>query len=315
MDIFITGATGFVGREIVATLLSTTTDSLRLASRSKVMCPSNERIQPIPIEGQFSEVDWRDSLVGCDVVIHAAARVHILDEEAVNPLTHYRAMNRCGTLNLARQAASAGVKRFIFISSIKVNGDETFNGQVYRPDDVVSPTDAYAISKYEAEQGLMEISQHTGMEIVILRPPLVYGPGVKGNFLKMMHWMNRGIPLPFGAVNNKRSFVSVYNLADLVCLCVSHPNAANQIFLVSDGDDVSTKLLLDKVAKSMGKKSRQVPVPHWLLFTAAKFAKKTAEYSRLCGSLQLDIHKTQTLLNWQPQRHMDEVLRETAEWM
>jgi nucleoside-diphosphate-sugar epimerase len=309
MNIFLTGATGFVGRQIKAALLAQTTHCLRVAYRTTTPFQQEDRVSVFRTAGLQRDTHWEAGLSGCEVVIHAAARVHVMKETHADPLSQYREINVEGTLNLAHQAAKVGVKRFIFLSSIKVNGEETFNGQCYGPDDQVDPSDPYALSKLEAERGLIEIGEHTGMEIVIIRPPLVYGPGVKGNFLRMMTCIKSGLPLPLGLINNKRSFVSVYNLVDLICLCVDHPNAVNQIFLVSDGEEVSTSLLLKRIAHAMGKSPRLIPVPSWMIAYAGKLLRQSAAVQRLCGSLQVDISKTQSLLNWQPKQHMQEVLK------
>lgn len=194
--------------------------------------------------------------MGHGVVIHSAARVHVMDEQSADPLAEFRKMNVDGTLNLARQAAAAGVRRFIFISSIKVNGEGTVLGKPYTAMDTPSPQDPYGISKMEAEQGLRQIAQDTGMEVVIIRPVLVYGPGVKANFRSMVNWMNKGVPLPLGSIYNKRSMVALDNLVDLVVTCIDHPAAANQTFLESDGEDLSTTEMLRRIIGSLPGQSR-----------------------------------------------------------
>jgi nucleoside-diphosphate-sugar epimerase len=246
-------------------------------------------------------------------VIHTAARVHIMDDSAADPLTEFRKVNTAGTLNLARQAADAGVKRFIFISSIKVNGEMTLVDQPFKPNDNYIPTDPYGLSKYEAEQGLLTIAKETGMEVVIIRPPLVYGPEVKANFSSMMKWINRGVPLPFGYINNQRSLVALDNLVDFIIHCIDHPKAVNEVFLISDGEDVSTSILLRKVAKAFGKKPKLIPVPVWLMTLAAKLIGKGDVATRLFGSLQVDSSKARELLGWKPVITMDEQLKKTAE--
>jgi nucleoside-diphosphate-sugar epimerase len=313
MRLFITGASGFVGRHLVPTLLDNPSISLCLALRSGTTTFTADRISVFHSSGLSEETDWHEGLKACDVVIHAAARVHVMHELMQDPLCEYRKINVAGTLKLAKQAAEMGVKRFIFVSSIKVNGEETKKNQWYTSDDVVNPHDPYAVSKLEAERGLLELAQKTGMQVVIIRPPLVYGPGVKGNFLKMITWIKKGVPLPLGKINNKRSFVSVYNLVDLICLCVSHPRAANQVFLVSDGEDISTTTLLKKIVKATERNVWLIPVPVWALTTAAKIVGQAQAIQRLCGSLQLDISKTCHLLGWQPKQHIDEVLKETID--
>jgi nucleoside-diphosphate-sugar epimerase len=239
-------------------------------------------------------------LSGVDIVIHCAARAHVMQEGEVNALDAYREINTIATLELARQAARAGAKRFIFLSSIKVNGEKTIDHSRFKPTDTPKPEDPYGISKWEAEQGLRDLATETGMEVVIIRPPLVYGFGVKGNFSSITKLVAKGLPLPLGAVHNKRSLVALDNLVDLIITCVDHPKAANQTFLVSDGDDLSTTQLLQHVAEGMGAPSRLIPVPaSWLQFGATLFGKK-AIAQRVLGSLQVDISHTQKCLNWSP---------------
>jgi len=233
-------------------------------------------------------------------VIHAAARVHVMSDSENDPLAAFREINVKGSLDLARQAAAAGVKRFIFISSIKVNGERTSKGQPFNSHDAASPEDFYGISKHEAEQGLRALAAETGMEVVIIRPPLVYGPGVKGNFASMIKLVGKGLPLPLGAVHNKRSLVALDNLVDLIITCIDHPGAANETFLVSDGEDLSTTQLLQGVAEAMGKPSRLIPVPASLLQFGTTLLGKKAVAQRLLGSLQVDISHAQKCLNWTP---------------
>ncbi|WP_460152120.1 UDP-glucose 4-epimerase family protein [Pseudomonas sp. S2_B07] len=259
-----------------------------------------------------SSTEWGDSLKGVAVIVHAAARVHVMKEVAADALTEFRKINVEGTVNLARQAAQAGVKRFVFISSIKVNGEETNPGHPFTADDNPAPSDPYGISKKEAEGALLALSQETGMEVVIIRPTLIYGPGVKANFRNMMGWLKKGIPLPFGAIHNKRSLVSLENLVSLILVCLKHDNAAGQIFLVSDGVDLSTTELLNRTAEALGVKSRLIPVPERLLVFCAVALGRRALSQRLCGSLQVDISKTRTLLGWNPPVSVQDALNRTA---
>ncbi|KKO47837.1 hypothetical protein VT06_14685 [Arsukibacterium sp. MJ3] len=291
--ILLTGATGFVGRAVASELK---TSELRLLSRK----------DPHIAEGIFCKAEISSSSVHLiyldkvDVVVHSAARVHVMADTAVDPLEEYRAVNVAGTLNLARQAAVAGVKRFIFVSSVKVNGEATTDGETFRCDDEPKPEDPYGISKAEAECGLREISIETGMEVVIIRPPLVYGPGVKANFASMLKFASKNLPLPLGAIHNKRSMVALDNLVDLIVTCIDHPKAANQTFLVSDDRDVSTTQLLQMMTRAAGKKPWLLPVPmSWLKF-AGKLTGKQAVVDRLCGNLQVDISHTKTTLGWSP---------------
>lgn len=306
--ILLTGATGFVGQQLTAQLVNQKGISLRITIRSKVERFNDPRItvfSPLTIS---AESNWHDALDGCHAVIHTAARVHIMNETAEDPLYEFRKINVEGTLNLARQAARLGVKRFIFLSSIKVNGESTSCNQVFSPDDLPNPSDPYAISKHEAEQELRLLSAKTGMEFVIIRPPLIYGPGVKGNFQRMILWLQKGLPLPFGSVKNKRSFVSIDNLISLIMTCIDHPKAANQTFLVSDGEDLSTTDLLKKIGQAMNKPARLLPIPQSVLTLFATLLGQKAVFQRLCGSLQLDISKTCKMLNWKPDVSMSEAL-------
>jgi nucleoside-diphosphate-sugar epimerase len=252
---------------------------------------------------------WSGALGGVDAVIHLAARAHILNDSAADPLTAFRSVNVEGTLNLARQAATAGVKRFVFISSVKVNGESTEPGRAFTEVDAPNPQDAYGQSKHEAEQGLREIAAQTGMEVVIIRPPLVYGPGVKANFAALMRAVQRGWPLPLGAVHNKRSLVALSNLIDFIITCITHPQAVNQTFLVSDGQDLSTPELVRGLALAAGMPARLLPVPVWALQAGATLLGKGGAVQRLCGNLQVDISKARSLLGWVPPISVEEQLR------
>jgi nucleoside-diphosphate-sugar epimerase len=238
-----------------------------------------------------------------------------MQDNATNGLKAYREVNVSGTLNLARQAAHAGVDRFVFVSSIKVNGEATQPGHPYTADDVPLPLDPYGVSKLEAEQGLRDIEEQTGMEVVIVRPPLVYGPGVKANFATMMCWLARGFPLPLGAIRNARSMVALDNLVDLLVTCLNHPAAAGQTFLVSDGEDVSTTELLRRTANAMGKKALLLPVPALVFKWGAVILGKYDVAQRLTGSLQVDITKTRRLLGWNPPLTLDQGLKKAVEGM
>jgi len=257
--------------------------------------------------------DWSGALGDVSVVVHAAARVHVMDDTVINPLAEFRRVNVDGTLNLARQAAASGIRRFIFISSIKVNGESTPLGHPFTTEDTSGPQDPYGISKHEAELGLRQLATETGMEVVIIRPPLVYGPGVKANFQSMMRWLQRGIPLPFGAIHNKRSLVALDNLVDLIITCLDHPAAANQTFLAADGEDLSTTELLRRMGHALGKPARLIPVPASLLEAGAALLGRRDMAQRLCGSLQVDISKAKPLLGWSPPISVDEGLRRAAQ--
>jgi nucleoside-diphosphate-sugar epimerase len=297
-EILVTGASGFVGGQLISWMTAHAQPSTAVlgAVRSKQAGDDSGLIAVGEING---DTDWSEALRGRCVIVHTAARAHIMDDTAADPLTEFRSVNVAGTLNLARQAATAGVKRFIFISSIKVNGEQTMD-QPFTAGDMPAPEDPYGISKWEAEQGLRELAITTGMEVVIIRPPLVYGRGVKGNFASMIKLVGKGLPLPLGAVHNKRSLVALDNLVDLIITCIDHPDAANETFLVSDGDDLSTTQLLRGVAEAMGRSSRLIPVPASLLQFGATLLGKKAMAQRLLGSLQVDISHTQECLNWTP---------------
>jgi len=263
--------------------------------------------------GDLRQADLSAVLPGVDVVIHAAARAHIMKDEEVDPLAEYRLVNVEGTLNLACQAAAAGVRRFVYISSVKVNGEITVNGSALSADDAPAPEDAYALSKLEAEQCLMNLATETGMEFVIIRPPLVYGPGAKGNFASMVTLIDKGVPLPLGAIRNMRSLVGIDNLVDLIIRCIDHPAAANQIFLAGDGEDLSTTELLRGVGKAMGKPAKLIPIPAGVLQLGATLLGKKAMAQRLLGSLQVDISKTCEMLDWKPPYTVEEGLRRCFE--
>jgi len=309
VKVLVTGASGFLGYQLSSALIAKYY-SVTAAARciEKTHCDANT-FQIVELSGK---TDWSRALVDVDTVIHCAARVHVMNDLSEDPLAESREVNTFGTLNLARQAAQAGVKRFIFISSIKVNGESTRKGCSFSENNHPAPQDPYGISKYEAEQGLLKIAQDTGLEVVIIRPPLVYGPGVKANFLSMMKWVSKGIPLPLGAIVNKRSFIALDNLVDLICVCVEHPKAKNQLFLASDGHDVSTTELLQAMAKALGRSSRLVPVPMNLLKLGASLIGNPDIAQRLCGSLQVDISKAQVLLGWVPPVTMEQGLQKVA---
>ena len=309
-QIMVTGGSGFVGRTLLERLHQ---DGYGLIAPSRTplaQAPAGV-VNPL-VAGLAVDVDWSASLEGAAVVIHSAARVHVMNDTAADPLVEFRKANVDGTLSLARQAAAAGVQRFIFLSSIKVNGEGTELGHPYRADDTPAPQDPYGVSKMEAEQGLRALASETGMEVVIIRPVLVYGPGVKANFRSMMSWLRKGIPLPLGATGNKRSLVAVDNLVDLIATCIDHPAAANQTFLVSDGEDLSTTQLLQRMGSALGRPARLLPVPASLLEAGAAMLGRRAIAQRLCGSLQVDICKTRERLAWAPPVSVDDALRKTA---
>ena len=310
MQVLLTGASGFVGGAVLQALRQRGL-AVRPVFRTQAAAQCADGVA-VPTLDAVS--DWAPALAGVDVVVHCAARAHVMRDEALNPLTEYRRVNVDGTLRLAQQAAAAGVRRFVFVSSIKVNGEGTQPGRPYAADDVPAPEDAYGISKAEAEAGLRQLAQQSGMELVIIRPVLAYGPGVKGNFQTMLRLVARGLPLPLGAVmDNRRSLVALANLVDVIRICVDHSQAANQVFLVSDGEDISTADLLRRIGQSQGRQARLLPVPVWSLNLAARILGKGAVAQRLLGSLQVDIRKTRELLGWTPPLTVDEGLKKLVE--
>jgi nucleoside-diphosphate-sugar epimerase len=313
--ILVTGATGFVGSELIRRLCADPAFDGVVAAVRQRGASWPEGVKQVLVGGLLSTTNWSAALLGVDALVHCAARVHVMQDDAIDPLEAYRLVNVEGTLNLARQAAAAGVSRFVFVSSIKVNGEATFSDQPFTADDVPAPLDPYGVSKLEAEQGLRELEAQTGMDVVIVRPTLVYGPGVKANFASMMRWVERGVPLPLGAIHNARSMVALDNLVDLLVTCLKHPVAAGQTFLVSDGEDVSTTELLRRTAQAMGKKALLLPVPTFLLESGAALLGKRDVAQRLCGSLQVDIEKTRRLLGWNPPLTLNQGLKKAVEGM
>ena len=290
--IVVTGGSGFLGCHLL------NNEAFREALVIGRTQPRNHQ--------KFQKVsfDEHDSLAEAfnnkEVVVHLAARAHVMNDTVKSPLNEFRHVNTIGTLNLAKQAAIAGVKRFIFISTIKVLGEQTEPGQAFRSHDSFNPQDPYSISKVEAEVGLKLIGEAHGMEIVIIRPPLVYGQGVKGNFASLLRLTRLPLPLPFGSIKNKRSFVSVENLVDLIVICLNHPNAKNKEFLVSDDDDMSTAALFSTLAEAGGYKAYIFSFPLILLSISLRVLGKSAIYERLCGSMQINIDYTKSQLGWKP---------------
>lgn len=310
--VLITGASGFVGSAVVDRLAVHSEFTPRAAMRrdNHYFSPAVDVVQ---VGDLGPDTDWTAALQGVSVVVHAAARVHVMNDSFADPLAEFRRVNVEGTLNLARQAVSAGVTRFVLISSIKVNGESTALNKPFTEEDIPVPVDPYGISKYESEEGLRRLATETGLEVVVIRPPLVYGPGVKANFLTMMRWLCRRVPLPLGAIHNKRSLISLDNLVDLIIICIEHRAAANQTLLAGDGVDLSTTELLQRMAKALGNPALLIPVPIKLLELGAALLGKRDIAQRLCCSLQVDITKARTLLRWNPPISVDEGLRRTAQ--
>lgn len=304
--VLVSGANGFVGAALCQAL----------AGRGWAVVPAVRRARGLPGEVVVGDIgpgtDWRAALAGCDAVAHLAARVHVMREASREPLAAFREVNTAGTLNLARQAAEAGVRRFVYLSSIKVLGEG--RDAPYTLADEAAPAEPYALSKWEAEQGLHALGRNTGLEVVVLRPPLIYGPGVKANFLGLLRALARGWPLPLGAVHNRRSLLYRGNLASAIEVCLTHPAAAGRTFLVCDGEDVSTPELIRRLARALGRPARLLPVPPSLLRLGAGLLGRGAQARRLLDSLAVDGGALREALGWTPPHTLDEGLRVTARW-
>lgn len=310
MNILVTGANGFIGQALVKNLLQT---------KHNVIACVRQSVKPtLDCEYRFidrldSITEWNDVLKGIDIVVHCAARASFNKNDMPASLEALKVINTDATINVAEQAVEAGVKRFVFISSIKVNGEGTELGKPYTEDSNTNPIDPYGISKYEAEQGLLKLAETTPLEVVIIRPTLVYGKNVKGNFHSLMKWTYKGVPLPIGGIKqNLRSLVSVDNLVDFIITCIDHENAKNEVFLISDDDDISTAGLLEEIAKGLGVKNRAVNIPAGFINTAASAVGKSSVAQRLSGSLQVDISKAKNLLDWKPKYSTSESIQKTA---
>lgn len=301
--VLVTGATGFVGRALVEALLRNPAFKIVCAVRAPAALPP--QVQQVTVGDISADTNWRDALRGVDVVLHLAARVHVMHETAGNPLSEFRRVNVAGTVSLAVQAVEAGVRRMVYLSSVKVHGESG----CFTERDQPTPADPYAISKLEAENALRSIASREELEVVVVRPPLVYGPGVRANFAALMRLANRGIPLPLASVHNRRSLVALGNLVHFLMCCVSHPHAANETFLVSDGHDLSTAELVQHMARAHGGHARLIPVPVWLMSAVARLLGKRDMATRLFASLQVDISKARTVLAWNPPLTVDDELK------
>jgi len=310
-SILITGSSGFVGTfldDFLQSLEFTVINTYRTNPER-----NNMQAHQYVIGNIDADTQWQKALSDVDAVVHLAARMHIMEETDHEPINAFRRVNTQGTLNLARQAVEAGVKRFIYLSTMKVNGEQT-SEKPFFADDMPNPLEPYAVSKFETEQQLLKLAHETGLEVVIIRPVLVYGPGVKGNFLRLMQLVNKGLPLPLGGIKNKRSLVSVTNLCSLITLSLNHEKAAGEVFLVSDGQDLSTPELFEKIASAMHKPSRLFYLPVRSLYWLTRLLKRTAEYERLCGSLQVDISKNEQLLGWKPEQSPETGIQQAVDW-
>jgi nucleoside-diphosphate-sugar epimerase len=315
MRVLVTGGSGFVGSVLCSSLFAQGY-AVRAAVRSAGSMLSADGLDVMAVDEVGTQTDWSAALQDVDCVIHCAARAHVMHETDADALAAYRAVNVEGTRRLAEQAAAVGARRLVYLSSIKVNGESTDG--LPRPfgarNDEVNPEDPYGVSKWEAEQALWAVSAQTGLDVVVVRPPLVYGPGVKGNLLRLLRWVARGVPLPLGAVHNQRSLVGLSNLVDLLLRCAEHPAAAGQTFLASDGRDLSTPQLIRLMAEGMNRSARLLPVPVALLRAGGSLLGKRGEIDRLVGSLQVDSSYTQAQLGWTPPVSVEDGVREMARW-
>jgi nucleoside-diphosphate-sugar epimerase len=291
----VTGATGFLGNALCIALSERGQPFIPLVRKSVPQQPMARVVGDIG-----PATNWNGALIGLDCIVHCAAHVHQMGQASATSLADYRRVNTLGTLRLAKAAWSAGTKRFVFISSIKVMGEVTESGRPFNFDDTPAPTDPYGISKWEAEQGLWDIAKETGLEVVVVRPPLIYGPGVGANFRQLMTWVARGIPLPVGSIKNQRSLVSLTNLTDLILKSAEHAAAPGNTFLVSDGQDLSTPALVSELARAMGKRPFLIDIPIGVLQLLGKLTGRTGEIERLTGNLQVNIKHTQSTLAWAP---------------
>lgn len=297
MKVLVTGATGFVGGPVCAGLAASGFQVFGAVRRPSALPPG---VQPVSGPDLGPEADWSRTLAGMEAVVHLAARAHVMAETEADPLALFRRVNRDGTLRLAAQAAEAGVRRLVFVSSVKVNGEASIPGRPFRADDPPAPRDPYGISKAEAEAGLAELAARTGLEVAVIRPPLIHGPGVKGNLASLMRAISRGLPLPLGAIDNRRSLLGVANLADLVRLCLTHPDAAGGTFLAGDGEDVSSPELVRLMAAAMGRRAVLLPVPVGMMRLGLGLLGRAAVLDRLAGWLQVDDRPTRERLGWSP---------------
>ncbi|BDT66241.1 N-acetyl-alpha-D-glucosaminyl-diphospho-ditrans, octacis-undecaprenol 4-epimerase [Comamonadaceae bacterium OS-1] len=308
MKVLVTGATGFVGRALLIHLQTLRQFRVRAAVRATSVERLPAGVKYVQVGDLDGDTDWHAALAGMDAVVHLAARVHVMHELAHDPLQAYRQINVAGSLRLAQMAVEAGVQRMVFVSSIKVNGEATPAHQPFSETSPCTPKDAYSVSKLETEQALRTLAQSTGLELTILRPPLVYGHGVGANFAALARAVASGVPLPLGCIDNQRSLLAAENLVDLITTCLTHPAAAHQTFMASDGEDLSTTELVQRIALAMQRSVWLLPVPGWMLLASASLMGRQATAQRLCGNLQVDSRKARTLLQWTPPATVDDAL-------
>lgn len=307
MKVLVTGANGFVGQHLTKQFAKKSFDVIKIVRKSNNLKDQDN----IVCKDISSNTKWHDVLNKVDVVIHLAGRAHVMHEESNNPYALYRAINVDATVNLAKQSITAKVKRFIYISSVKVNGESTTDTG-FIEQDKPKPKDYYGVTKSEAELALHDLCKNSAMELITIRPPLIYGPGVKANFLSLIKLCNKSIPLPFGAINNKRSYIYIDNLIAFIELCLTHPNAANQTFLVSDDDDQSTTSLIKSIKLALDKKPIMIPISKNILYRILSVMIKKSLADRLLGNLQVDISKAKTMLNWVPSYTFKEGITKTV---
>lgn len=309
--ILVTGANGFIGRQLCQTLRQQGF-SVQAALRRPPPPPTGD-LDYVSVGDIGPDTDWTEALRGVDLVVHLAGRAHVGRESSPDSLAEYERINAGGTLRLAQMAAAAHVKRFVFLSSVKVNGEETFD-EPFAETDGPAPRDAYGASKLQAEEGLLRLHRQGRLPVVIIRPPLVYGPGVRANFLQLIRWVDYGLPLPLGGIKNQRSLVGLRNLVHFILVCLKHPSAPGEIFLVSDQEDLSTPDLIRRIGGFLGRSVYLLPIPYGCLLVMARLLGKKAALGKVCHSLQVNLGKAHELLQWQPPFSVNEELKHTIEW-
>jgi nucleoside-diphosphate-sugar epimerase len=309
--ILVTGANGFVGRQLCRTLRQEGF-SVKAAIRQNLAAPA-EDVHYVPVGDIGPDTDWTEALQGVGLVVHLAGRAHVRRESLSDSMAEYERVNTLGTIRLAQMAAAAQVERFLFISTVKVNGEETPE-QPFLETDRPGPRDAYGVSKWRAEEGLLRLHQQGELPVVIIRPPLVYGPGVRANFLQLIRWVDYGLPLPLGSIKNKRSLVGLRNLANFITICLKHPSAPGEIFLVSDQEDLSTPDLIRRIGGFLGRSAYLLPIPYRCLWIMAHMVGQKDALGKLCHSLQVNVEKAQKVLQWQPAFSVNEELKQTIKW-